>query len=86
LLQLSALVPDRDLAERYAAYAFEIVRALCEPRFLASEDPAWEGILKHGSYHETKSLGVDESVMWGEFFFVEALDKVLGGPLLSTER
>jgi unsaturated chondroitin disaccharide hydrolase len=86
LLQLSALVPDREIAERYAAYAFEIVRTLSEPRFLASEDPAWEGILKHGSYHETKNLGVDESVMWGEYFYVEALDKVLGGALVATER
>lgn len=86
LLQLAALVPDRDSADRYATYAFGIIRTLCEPRFLASEDPAWEGILKHGSYHETKNLGVDESVMWGEYFFVEALDKALGGQLLSTER
>ncbi len=86
LLQLAALVPDREEADRYAAYAFGVIRTLCEPRFLASEDPAWDGILKHGSYHETKNLGVDESVMWGEYFFVEALDKVLGGPLLSTDR
>jgi hypothetical protein len=24
-----------------------------------------------------KELGVDESVMWGEYFFVEALDQAL---------
>ncbi|NOZ49689.1 MAG: glycosyl hydrolase, partial [Chloroflexi bacterium] len=35
------------------------------------------GILRHGSYHQRKGLGVDESVMWGEYFFVEALDKAL---------
>ncbi len=39
--------------------------------------PGWEGILKHGVYHTKKNLGVDESVMWGEFFFVEALTKVV---------
>ena len=39
----------------------------------------WEGILKHGVYHTKKQLGVDESVMWGEFFLVEALTKVVGG-------
>ena len=37
----------------------------------------WEGILKHGIYHERKKLGVDESVMWGEYFFLSALDKAL---------
>lgn len=86
LLQLAALVSDPDQSRRYAEYAFGMVRTLTGPRFLASSDHEWEGILKHGSYHETKNLGVDESVMWGEFFFVETLDKVLGGPLLSTLR
>jgi unsaturated chondroitin disaccharide hydrolase len=28
-------------------------------------------------YHIHKGLGVDESVMWGEYFFVEALTKAL---------
>ena len=49
---------------------------MCEPEFVAHED-AWEGVLKHGSYHETKQLGVDESVMWGEYFFVETLARVV---------
>ena len=40
-------------------------------------------VLKRGSYHERLDLGVDESVMWGEYFFVEALDKLLGAPALS---
>jgi unsaturated chondroitin disaccharide hydrolase len=34
-------------------------------------------VLKHGVYHIHKNLGVDESVMWGDFFFLEALNKVL---------
>jgi unsaturated chondroitin disaccharide hydrolase len=32
----------------------------------------------HGVYHFHKKLGVDESVMWGEFFFLEAVAKALG--------
>ena len=41
--------------------------ALVTPEYLANETPGWEGILKHGVYHK-RNLGVDESVMWGEFF------------------
>src|SRR5262249_1315090 len=37
----------------------------------------WEGILRDGVYHIHKGLGVHESVMWGEYFFVEALQKTL---------
>ena len=36
-----------------------------------------EGVLKHGIYHLDKKLGVDESVMWGEYFFLESVSKVL---------
>ena len=68
--------PER--AARYEGSARTILSTICGPEFLATETPGWEGILKHGSYHERKGLGVDESVMWGEYFFVEALDKLLG--------
>ena len=63
---------------RYRDYAHTILTTLCTPEFVAFDDPHWEGILKHGSYHERKGLGVDESVMWGDHFFVEALAKILG--------
>ena len=56
-----------------------ILDTLLGPEFLANETSGWEGILKHGIYHEGKKLGVDESVMWGEYFFLSALDKALGG-------
>ncbi len=31
-----------------------------------------------GHVSPTQGLGVDESVMWGEHFFLEAVSKVLG--------
>ena len=79
LLQLAHLTDDAERVERYKGSARRILATLCTPEFLATETPGWEGILKHGSYHERKGLGVDESVMWGEYFFVEALDRFLEG-------
>lgn len=64
-------------ATAYRQTALAMLDALVEPEYLASETPGWEGILKHGVYHTAKNLGVDESVMWGEYFFVEALTKVV---------
>jgi unsaturated chondroitin disaccharide hydrolase len=62
---------------RYRDAALNILDALCTDRYVAWSDPDWEGTLKHGVYHFPKKLGVDESVMWGEFFFLEAIDKAL---------
>jgi len=44
-------------------------------RYLGEGEDGWEGILRGGVYHIHKDLGINESVMWGEFFFVEALQK-----------
>jgi unsaturated chondroitin disaccharide hydrolase len=72
---LSKLSGDPARARLYRDYALRIVDTLTEPQFLAIETPGWEGILKHGIYHQRKGLGVDESVMWGDYFFLEALSK-----------
>lgn len=76
-LNLSQIVQDPLYADRYRQAALIILDTLTRPEYLAVDNPGWEGILKHGSYHQRKGLGVDESVMWGEYFFVEALDKAL---------
>jgi unsaturated chondroitin disaccharide hydrolase len=78
LWQLAGIVPDALRARQYAEYALRILERLCDREFLASDDPGWDGILKHGSYHINKGLGVDESVMWGDHFFVESLASVTG--------
>lgn len=72
-LQLSELTADSVRARMYQQYAFAILDALLQPTFLAIDTPNWEGILKGGIYHPRKDLGMNESVMWGEYFFLEAL-------------
>jgi unsaturated chondroitin disaccharide hydrolase len=60
----------------YRQYFRRIMATLTTDQYLG-RDAGWEGILKHGVYHIHKKIGVDESVMWGEYFFVEALAKAL---------
>jgi unsaturated chondroitin disaccharide hydrolase len=78
LWDLSEEVSGAD-RERYQNAARTMLKTLCSDRFLARNQPDWEGILMHGVYHYHKGLGVDESVAWGEHFFVEALVKVSAG-------
>lgn len=77
LLELARLTKSDARALAYRTTALAMLDALVAPEYLASDTPGWEGILKHGVYHTKKQLGVDESVMWGEYFFVEGLTKVL---------
>lgn len=76
---------DPGAASRYRRAALAIVDALCSDRFMAWSTPGWEGVLRRGVYHFHKKLGVDESVMWGEFFFLQAVDKVLRASGETTE-
>jgi unsaturated chondroitin disaccharide hydrolase len=77
LWTLSKLTADTARSYLYREYAMRILDTLMDPEFLAIDTPGWEGILKHGMYHQRKGLGVDESVMWGDYFFLEALSKVM---------
>jgi unsaturated chondroitin disaccharide hydrolase len=79
LLDLAEVVADAADRDRYRAAALKILQTLCSDAFLPRRNPEWEGILMHGVYHYHKALGVDESVAWGDHFFVEALVKALAG-------
>lgn len=79
LWDLSEEVRDPAEQHRYREGARTILHTLCSDRFLARGRPEWEGILMHGVYHFHKGLGVDESVAWGEHFFVEGLVKACAG-------
>jgi unsaturated chondroitin disaccharide hydrolase len=62
----------------YRQAALTILSSLTSDEFLGTHDAAYEGILRHGVYHRPMNWGVDESVMWGDYFFMEALHNALG--------
>ncbi|MBV8223601.1 MAG: glycoside hydrolase family 88 protein [Verrucomicrobia bacterium] len=73
-LAKQATAPEK--AVSYGMYARKILGTLLTPEFLAIDTPGWEGILKHAIYHQRHGLGVDESVMWGDYYFVLALEEI----------
>lgn len=76
LAELTATA-DPEGSTRYRDAALAILDSLLTDEYMAWATPGWEGVLKHGVYHFHKKLGVNESVMWGEYFFLEAVDKAL---------
>ncbi len=74
---LAEAVSDEGEQILYRTAALTILETLCGDEFLPRRRPEWEGILMHGIYHYHKGLGVDESVAWGDHFFVEALVKAV---------
>jgi unsaturated chondroitin disaccharide hydrolase len=79
LWDLAEAVPEPADQDRYRNASLTILESLCSDEFLARGRPEWEGILMHGVYHFHKRLGVDESVAWGDHFFVEGVVKALAG-------
>jgi unsaturated chondroitin disaccharide hydrolase len=77
LLDLAKATGDPTRSILYTKTALTILDSLSSPQFLASQTTDWEGILRHAIYHQKKGLGVDESVMWGDYFYLEAIRKVL---------
>jgi unsaturated chondroitin disaccharide hydrolase len=82
MLQLAELLGEHGTA--YRDYARGILTRLSSPEFLGTDDDDWEGILRHSLYHRSEGIGVDESVMWGDYYFVEALERLAKFSLIET--
>lgn len=64
-------------AGKYREACHRIAGTLSGPDYLAKFSPAQEGILLHGVYHRPNNWGVDASVPWGEYFFLELVERLL---------
>ncbi len=74
---LSKQVNDEATKRRYRDAADAILETLAGDEYLAAGRSGEEGILLHGVYHRPRGWGVDASVMWGEYFFLEAVQRAL---------
>jgi unsaturated chondroitin disaccharide hydrolase len=72
LFELSMLVPDAASRTRYREAAEAILASLCSPGYLA-EGSTSRGILLHGVGHKPNDTEVDVSLIYGDYYFLEAL-------------
>jgi unsaturated chondroitin disaccharide hydrolase len=69
MITLSELREKKEFKEA----AINILNSLCD-NYLCEEEK--DGILKHGCFHKPEGIGVDESLIWGDYYFIEAIMKI----------
>jgi unsaturated chondroitin disaccharide hydrolase len=75
LLELGRLHPDAVAAAKWSGYGIAMLEALCRDEF--AREPSHRGLLKNSCYSKPHNEGVDGATMFGDFFFIEALSKVV---------
>ncbi len=72
LLQLSRMASSAAKQSTYRAAAEKILTALARPPYLAQGTPS-QGILNHAVGHMPKNSEVDVSLIYADYYFIEAL-------------
>ena len=72
LLELSTLVTDKQASKKYYNAAINILSALCSPEYL-TEGTESAGILQHGVGSLPNNSEVNVSLIYGDYYFLEAL-------------
>lgn len=76
LLELAEYLPaSEEKKYRYIQKAYDLTMALSE--FYTTEGDDSNGILKHGTYSVPHKAGIDECCIWGDYFYTEALVRML---------
>ncbi|NQX70745.1 glycoside hydrolase family 88 protein [Paenibacillus alba] len=76
LLELAEVVQAED-ATKYRSAAERILKSLSE-RYAAFDEPQHEGILRGGTGHKPAETNVNVSLIYGDYYYVEALAKLQG--------
>jgi unsaturated chondroitin disaccharide hydrolase len=72
LLELSTFVFDAEKKEKYWNASLNILTSLCSPSYLA-EGSNSSGILLHGIQNYWEWQGIDASLIYADYYFIEAL-------------
>jgi len=75
LLDMADAHPDCVVAETRRQQGLALLDSLCSNHLAVN--PAHRGLLRHGCYSRPHNEGADSAVLFGDFYFVEALCKIL---------
>ncbi|WP_426452470.1 glycoside hydrolase family 88 protein [Paenibacillus sp. S-38] len=77
MLELTKHLPLGDPDKRrYEDLALELLAALGR-RYTTADLPGSNGVLKHAVYNKPRGMGIDECNLWGDYYYFEALVRVL---------
>lgn len=77
LLELARQLPSGSGESQNAhRQALGILTAL-DAGYTTRDLPSSNGILKHGVYNKPRGIGIDECTIWGDYYYFEALVRVL---------
>ncbi|MCW2479325.1 glycoside hydrolase family 88 protein [Candidatus Symbiopectobacterium sp. NZEC135] len=77
LLELCKHLPVTDPERAHYLHAAQHIMSSMTRDYLARLDDPCNGLLKHSVYHLASHKGVDECASWGDYFYVEALVRML---------
>jgi unsaturated chondroitin disaccharide hydrolase len=75
LLELGRVHPDATAAASWTERGLTMLDALCRDEF--AHEPSHRGLLKNSCYSKPHNEGVRSATMFGDFFFAEALCRVV---------
>lgn len=79
MLEIISLLEEGDPTRaEFEAAADDMLKALTE-RCATLADDGTEGLLKHGSYYVRGGRGPDDFMIWGDYFYLEALVRKVKG-------
>jgi len=75
LLELGRMHPDAVAASKWTGRGLAMLEALCRDEL--AREPSHRGLLKNSCYSKPHNEGVRSATMFGDFFFTEALCRVM---------
>ncbi|WP_318753338.1 glycoside hydrolase family 88 protein [Globicatella sp. PHS-GS-PNBC-21-1553] len=73
LLELAKQLPlSNNRRQQYEEKAVQIAKSLSQ-NYITKDNEEADGLLLHAVYDKNSNKGVDESVIWGDYFYVETL-------------